>query len=94
MLSETTTIMLMTEDQQALARALSGISLYLESSSHCQSYLLTRHLMATDGYILCCTWDAPRWRMLAWRYFTDVLTASGVEFHVSSQIQQEEREPC
>jgi hypothetical protein len=66
--------------------ALSRVAAYLESSSHCASYLLTRDLAPEPAYLLSATWDAPRWRGLAWRYFADVFAAAGVEYRATLTV--------
>lgn len=66
--------------------ALHKIIFYLEHSSHCQSYLLTRHLVPSEGYLLACEWDTPAWRAVAWRYFTDVFARSSIDFYTTAYV--------
>ena len=81
MLVENATLTLTSGPSADVEAALSRIAAYLESSSHCAGYLLTRDLapQREPSYLLSVTWDTPRWRRLAWRYFAAVFAAAGVE---------------
>ena len=92
MLIEITMLKPQARDSHTIEMTLPRIATYLETSSHCQTFLLTRHLLPEDGYLLCCAWDEPIWRSFAWRYFTDIFTSKGVIFHMTSQIQLDEKE--
>jgi hypothetical protein len=80
MLVENTTVTVTAGRPEDVEAALARIAAYLESSAHCAGYLLTRDLAPADRYLLSATWDAPRWRGMAWRYFADALAARGVEY--------------
>ena len=85
MLVENATLTLTSGHPADVEAALSRIAAYLESSSHCAGYLLTRDLVPRrePAYLLSATWDAPRWRGLAWRYFADIFAAAGVEYRAT-----------
>ena len=78
MLAETT--MIIPSSEYNCEEALRKITFYLEHSSHCQSYLLTRHPVPSEGYVLSCSWDTPLWRAIAWRYFSDVFASATMCF--------------
>jgi hypothetical protein len=88
MLTETTTIKMGSSDLVALENALQLLTNYLESSTHCESFMLTRHPLVEDAYLLNCAWDTTMWRNCAWRYFADVFATGGLLFHTVSHSQQ------
>ncbi|HLZ56068.1 MAG TPA: hypothetical protein VKR06_03890 [Ktedonosporobacter sp.] len=92
MLAETTLIIPSSEHN--CEESLHKITLYLERSSHCRSYLLTRHLAASEGYLLSCEWDSPIWRAIAWRYFTDLFARSDIGFYATLHAPDATKEPC
>src|SRR5260370_5847614 len=85
MLVETAPLTLPSGQSADVEVALSRIAAYLDSSSHCAGYLLTRDLapQRETAFLLSAAWDAPRWCSLAWRYFADVFAAAGVELRVA-----------
>jgi len=90
MLVENTTITVSAGRPEDVEAALARIAAYLDSSAHCTGYLLTRDLAPepADRYLLSATWDAPRWRGMAWRYFADALAARGVEYHADLSLRR------
>jgi hypothetical protein len=85
MLVETATLTLTSGQSADVEAALSRIAAYLESSSHCAGYLLTRDLapQREPVFLLSAAWDTSRWCGLAWRYFADVFAVTGVKVHVA-----------
>src|SRR5260370_41832356 len=89
MLVETAPLTLPSGQSADVEVALSRIAAYLDSSSHCAGYLLTRDLapQRETAFLLSAAWDAPRWCSLAWRYFADVFAAAGVEVRVKVRVE-------
>ena len=80
----------LTVDESAEAsEALARIEAYLGSSRHCANSFLTRHPTSSGVYLLSVAWESPLWRALAWRYFFDVFTATGVRYAVETRAQEQ-----
>lgn len=81
-LTERVRLTLTASERGAQDAAIRHIAAYLESARHCRGQLVTRDPSAANTYILNATWDSPRWRALAWRYFMDALAAHGIRYQV------------
>ncbi len=92
MLVENATLTVTSGQSPDIDAALARVAAYLERSAHCEGYLLTRDLTPEPAYLLSATWDAPRWRALAWRYFADVFSSAGIEYRATLTASVLERE--